>query len=79
MPARTADQPLIQEENPGQAQIAECDAHVEFTIDESSTSRKEYVSPEMVLPVPKAQPRKKKAGGRKKGSTKILTDTPVRN
>jgi hypothetical protein len=38
-----------------------------------------YVSPVDVLPLPKAGQRKNTRKGRKKGSTKILTDTPVRN
>ena len=37
-----------------------------------------YVSPAEILPVPKAEARKKNSG-RKKGRTKILTDTPVRD
>ena len=39
-----------------------------------------YVSPSDIIPFPKAAPRKtiRGGGGRKKGSTSILTDTPVR-
>ncbi|XP_064595954.1 uncharacterized protein LOC135462656 [Liolophura sinensis] len=37
-----------------------------------------YVSPAAIIPFPKAPARKTK-GGRKKGSTKILTSTPIRN
>ena len=33
----------------------------------------------MIVPVPKGQPRKKKAIVRKKGSTRILTETPPRD
>ena len=33
-------------------------------------------SPEMIRPFPKAQPRKKTSRGRKRGKTRILTDTP---
>lgn len=39
---------------------------------------KAYVSPKEIVPYPKAPPRKTK-GGRKRGSTKIITDTPERN
>jgi hypothetical protein len=38
-----------------------------------------YVSPSDITPLPKAPERKIKGGKRKKGSTRILTDTPVRN
>lgn len=38
-----------------------------------------YVSPSDIIPLPKAPERKIKGGKRKKGSTRILTDTPVRN
>lgn len=38
-----------------------------------------YVSPAALLPIPKAQARKKTSKGRKRGRTKILTDTPVRD
>ena len=38
-----------------------------------------HFSPEDVRPFPKAPPRKIKPGGRKKGCTLILTDTPVKN
>ncbi|ELU04345.1 hypothetical protein CAPTEDRAFT_193516 [Capitella teleta] len=37
-----------------------------------------YVSPTVIFPVPKAGPRNKpKKGGRKKGTSKVLTSTPV--
>ena len=39
---------------------------------------KSYVSPAALLPIPKADARKKTSKGRKRGRTKILTDTPVR-
>lgn len=35
-----------------------------------------YISPEVIRPYPKAGPRKTVTKGRKKGSTRILTDTP---
>jgi hypothetical protein len=38
---------------------------------------KEGLSPEIIRPFPKARPRK--TGGRKRGKTRILTDTPERN
>ena len=38
-----------------------------------------YVTPTDIAPFPKAEPRKANRGVRKKGSTRILTDTPVRN
>ena len=38
-----------------------------------------YVSPSDIIPFPKSAPRKTIRGGRKKGSTSILTDTPVRD
>ena len=37
-----------------------------------------YISPSAIQPFPKAAPRKARRGGRKKGSSKILTDTPER-
>jgi len=37
-----------------------------------------YVSPAALLPIPKADARKKTSKGRKRGRTKILTNTPVR-
>ena len=38
-----------------------------------------YMSPVAILPVPKAGPRKRTSQKRKRGSTKILTDTPIRD
>ena len=38
-----------------------------------------YVSPADIVPLPKAGPQKVTNIGRKRGDTKILTDTPVRN
>lgn len=38
-----------------------------------------YVSPAALLPVPKAEVRRKTSKGRKRGRTTILTDTPVRD
>jgi len=38
-----------------------------------------YVSPAALHPIPKAEARKKTSKGRKRGKTKILTDTPVRD
>ncbi|XP_041377445.1 uncharacterized protein LOC121389863 [Gigantopelta aegis] len=38
-----------------------------------------YVSPADIVPLPKAGPRKVTNRGRKRGDTKILTNTPVRN
>ncbi|KAK6168029.1 hypothetical protein SNE40_004071 [Patella caerulea] len=38
-----------------------------------------YVSPADIVPLPRAGPRKATNRGRKRGDTKILTDTPVRN
>ena len=41
---------------------------------------KDYVSPKEVMPFPKAdRTKQKKAGRRKKGTTRVYTDTPVRN
>jgi hypothetical protein len=37
------------------------------------------ISPAELLPLPKAAPRKMLGKGRRRGSTRILTDTPVRN
>lgn len=37
------------------------------------------VSPEMIRPFPKAPPRKESGRGRKKGKSRILTDTPEKN
>lgn len=42
----------------------------------SNTSISTYVSPHNIRPYPKAGPRKNIEKGRKKGATKILTDTP---
>lgn len=77
LPAQTTDQPMDVEQN----EEEECEAPIDLVVEKASTSKEgtAYVSPAMIHPVPKAQPRKKRAGGRKKGSTKILTDTPVRN
>ena len=44
----------------------------------SSTPFSVTVTPEQVRPYPKANPRVLSGEGRKKGSTKILTDTPVK-
>ena len=38
-----------------------------------------YVSPSDIIPFPKSAPRKTIRGGRKKGSSSILTDTSVRD
>lgn len=38
-----------------------------------------YVSPADLVPFPKAAPRKNTGKGRKRGTTKILTSTPVRD
>ena len=38
-----------------------------------------YVSPSDIIPFPKSAPRKTIRGGRKKLSTSIITDTPVRD
>ena len=38
-----------------------------------------YMSPVAILPVPKTGPRKRTSQKRKRGSTKILTDTPIRD
>ncbi|KAK2709768.1 hypothetical protein QYM36_013440, partial [Artemia franciscana] len=45
---------------------------------QSSTPVSVPVTPEQVRPYPKAKPRVLSGRGRKKGSTKILTDTPVK-
>ena len=70
------------DESESNANADEGEAAVDLVIEKLSTSKEEsgaYVSLSIILPVPKAQPRKKRAGGRKKGSTKILTETLVRN
>ncbi|KAK2719076.1 hypothetical protein QYM36_004789 [Artemia franciscana] len=46
--------------------------------EQSSTPISVPVTPEQVRPYPKAKPRVLSGRGRKKGSTKILTDTPVK-
>ncbi|KAK2718207.1 hypothetical protein QYM36_005505 [Artemia franciscana] len=46
--------------------------------EQSSTPVSVPVTPEQVQPYPKAKPRVLSGRGRKKGSTKILTDTPVK-
>jgi hypothetical protein len=38
-----------------------------------------HVTPENIRPFPVAEPRVQKAGGRKRGKSSILTDTPVKN
>ena len=45
----------------------------------SNTALGSYVCPSVVYPLPKAEPRIINSKGRKKGSSKILTNTPVRN
>ncbi len=42
-------------------------------------SNNAYVSPSTILPLPKAGARKKSRTNRKKCSTRIVTDTPIRN
>ena len=49
------------------------------TAEGTSTSTSTAFSPEQVRPFPKAPPRKTKTGGRKRRTTQILTDTPVKN
>lgn len=46
---------------------------------DTASSCKGYISPQEVRPYPKAPPRKGTKGGRKKGKTVILTDTPVKD
>ena len=46
--------------------------------EQSSTPVSVPMTPEQVRPYPKAKPRVQSGRGRKKGSTKILTDTPVK-
>ena len=46
--------------------------------EQSSTTISVNVTPEQVQPYPKAKPRVLSGRGSKKGSTKILTDTPVK-
>ena len=45
----------------------------------ASLAKSSYVSPQELMPLPKAGPRKTTNRGRKRGSTRIITDTPVRN
>lgn len=45
---------------------------------EEDSGNSQHFSPEQVRPFPKAGPRKQTRGGRKKGKTSILTDTPVK-
>jgi hypothetical protein len=54
--------------------VSECTSPV--NLPEASSS---YVSPAALLPIPKAEARKNSSKGRKRGRTKILTDTPVRD
>lgn len=51
-----------------------CNTPLHSSLSEPSVSK--YISPEVIRPYPKAGPRKTITKGRKKGSTKILTDTP---
>ena len=46
---------------------------------DASLVKTKYVSPQELLPLPKAGHRKTTNRGKKRGSTKITTDTPVRN
>ena len=45
----------------------------------ASLAKSSYVSPQELMPLRKAGPRKTTNRGRKRGSTRIITDTPVRN
>lgn len=78
------NQPPVDARPPGgdvQPQRQQIDGLQPSTSREPSLSNvvpRPYVSPSDVHPFPKATARKKTRAGRKKGSTKILTDTPVR-
>ena len=55
------------------------DAEFSSTLSENDQAYlSEYISPANILPFPKAAPLKK-ASGRRRGKTRIFTDTPVRN
>ena len=55
------------------------DAEFSSTLSENDQAHlSEYISPANILPLPKAAPLKK-ASGRRRGKTRIFTDTPVRN
>ncbi|KAJ8721004.1 hypothetical protein PYW08_006469 [Mythimna loreyi] len=53
--------------------------HSKDNINEMSGEVPGPITPEMIKPYPKAPPRKNCATGRKKGSSRILTDTPEKN
>ena len=75
--AQTTDQPMS-DVNVAQNADEQGGSSIDMQI-ENVCNNSNYISPSAILPVPKAQPRKKNVNGRKKGSTKILTDTPVRD
>lgn len=45
-------------------------------VNQPSTSQGSFKTPDMIRPHPKAPPRKPSSRGRKRGQTKVLTDTP---
>lgn len=56
--------------------IAAVDSPSSFAKDQITNKAAEFVTPEIVRPYPKACPRKQIKNSRKKGKTRILTDTP---
>ena len=46
---------------------------------DTSVPSTSYISPSSLCPIPQAQPKNKRVTKRKKGSTRVLTSTPVRN
>jgi hypothetical protein len=64
------------EVDPVDKNIDVADASTSFAIDQITIQVAEVVTPEIVRPYPKASPRKLIRNVRKKGKTRILTDTP---
>lgn len=74
-PALGIDQPIVASHMP---QIVS--SRTDETVQRSSSEAVPgLITPEMIQPYPKVPPRKDNARGRKKGSSRILTDTPEKN
>lgn len=82
--ATRPEQVIVQDPEPSQEQpTGDGDAGHSTPVKDSTPSTtsglQTHLSPEEVRPFPKAAPRQTKPGGRKRGQTLILTDTPVKN
>ena len=74
VPELSQEQPTATKDND-----AGLPAPVQYATPSTSSEPQSHLSPEEVRPFPKAAPRQNKRGGRKRGQTLILTDTPVKN